>query len=208
MALAGMLAIASLSAQAEAVLTEGFDSLSAAVASGWQTVNLSPAPGATWLQGNPAIFPSASGAEDSYASANFLSTTAASGAISNWLITPQLTLDATSTVAFDVRVVGQGFLDTVNVLVSTTGTAPGDFSLIGTYSSSTADTWVAQSYSAGLTGSSPAYVAFQYVAADVATQSDYLGVDNVVITAVPEPASLLLMGLGVAGLMVRRRLAA
>jgi len=202
------LACAGVSAQAAEVLTEGFDSLAAALASGWQTVNLSPSPGTTWLQGNPAIFEAASGAADSYASANFLGTTAPSGPISNWLITPQLTLDATSTVSFDVRVVGQGFLDTLQVMVSTTGTAPGDFSVIGTYSSSSADVWIAQSYAAGLTSSTPAFVAFHYLVDDVATQGDYLGVDNVAITAVPEPASLLLMGLGVAGLLVRRRLVA
>ena len=208
LALAGALACAGVSAQAAVVLTEGFDSLAAALASGWQTVNLSPSPGTTWLQGNPAIFEAASGAADSYASANFLGTTAPSGPISNWLITPQLTLDATSTVSFDVRVVGQGFLDTLQVMVSTTGTAPGDFSVIGTYSSSSADVWIAQSYAAGLTSSTPAFVAFHYLVDDVATQGDYLGVDNVAITAVPEPASLLLMGLGVAGLLVRRRLVA
>lgn len=196
---------AGLSAQAATVLSEGFDSLATAVASGWLNVNLSPEPGTNWLQGNPTIFAAASGASNSYASAGFLGTTAASGPISNWLITPQLTLDATSTVSFDVRVVGAGFLDTLQVLVSTTGTAPGDFSLIGTYSSTSADTWVAQSYAAGLSSSTPAYVAFRYVVADVATAGDYLGLDNVAITAVPEPTSVLLMGLGVAALLARRR---
>jgi hypothetical protein len=205
--LAGALSIASLSTQAAVVLSEGFESWSGVLAAGWQTVNLSPSPGATWLPGNPDIFTAASGSPSSYASANFLSTTAASGPISNWLITPQLSLDATSTVSFDVRVVGLGFLDTVQVLVSTTGTAPGDFSVVGSYGSSSADFWAAQSYTLGLSGATQGYVAFQYVVADVATAGDYLGVDNVTITAVPEPAGLALMGMGVAFLLARRRAA-
>ena len=80
---------AGLSAQAATVLSEGFDSLATAVSSGWLTVNQSPEPGASWLQGNPTIFAAASGAANSYASAGYLSTgSAAGGPISNWLMTP------------------------------------------------------------------------------------------------------------------------
>jgi hypothetical protein len=206
LALASALAMGSLTAQAATVLSEGFDNWAAVLGSGWQTVNLSPSPGSNWVPGNPLIFPAASGAASSYASASFLSTTATTGPISNWLITPLLSLDATSTVSFDVRVVGQGFVDTVQVLVSTTGPAPDNFTLVGTYASSTADQWVPQSFGLGLSGATSGYVAFHYVAADVATASDYLGIDNVSITGpIPEPATYLIMGLGLAGVLLRRR---
>jgi hypothetical protein len=202
-------ALASVGAAASAqALTEGFDNVGGLTSAGWSLVNTSPSPGQPWFQGNAGIFTSASGAENSYAAANFLSTNATSGPVSNWLITPQLLLDPTSTVSMLVRVAGEGFLDRVDVLLSTTGTAPGDFSLLGTYSSSTDTGWVAQSFSVNLTAASPSYVAFRYAIDDVATSGNYLGIDNVSITAVPEPATAVLFGLGLAGLLARRRFSA
>jgi hypothetical protein len=78
--------------------------------------------------------------------------------------------------------------------------------LIGSFSSSVDNGWVNQSFGATLAAVTPSYVAFRYVVADVATAGNYLGIDNVLITAVPEPTTTLLLGLGLAGLLVRRRL--
>lgn len=200
---------AGFAAQAQIVLAQGFDNVAGLAGAGWQIVNTSASPGTTWFQGNAGIFPAASGAPSSYAAANFLGTTAATGAVSNWLITPQLQLDATSMVFFAARVGGDGgFLDRVDVLRSTTGTAPGDFALLGSYSSSTDNGWVGQSFSANLSAPTPAFIAFRYVIADVATAGNYLGIDTVTITAVPEPTTTLLLGLGLAGLLARRRFSA
>lgn len=196
---------AGFGAQAQVVLAQGFDNVAGLTGAGWLLVNTSPSPGPTWFQGNAGIFASASGAANSYAAANFLGTTATSGPVSNWMITPQLQLDATSMVSFVVRAAGNGFLDRVDVLRSSTGTAPGDFVLIGSYSSSTDNGWVSQSYGANLIAATASYVAFRYVVTDVATAGDYLGIDNVSITAVPEPTTTLLLGIGVAGLLARRR---
>lgn len=205
---AATLLCSSFAAHAEVVLAEGFDNLAGLTSAGWQIVNTSPSPGSTWFQGNSGIFPAASGAANSYAAANFLGTSATSGPISNWLITPQLLLDATSTVSLAVRVAGDSFFDRVDVLRSTTGTLPGDFSLIGSYGSVSDQGWLNLTFGAALSAATPTYIAFRYTIDDVATAGNYLGIDSVSITAVPEPASLLLLGLGMAGLLARRRFAA
>ncbi len=192
--------LAAGSAQAQSILAEGFNDLTALSAAGWTFLNNSTAPGTNWFQGNPGIFLAASGAGDSYAAANFLGTTGATGTVSNWMITPQLSLDALSVINLVARAAGDGFQDTLQVLVSTTGTAPADFTLVGTYSSAVDDGWVPLSFSAGLASATQGYVALRYFVADVATQGNYLGVDNLAIIAVPEPGSILLMALGVAGL--------
>lgn len=208
------------SSQAVTVLSEGFDNVSTLAASGWVQVNNSAAPAGTgWFQGNSGVFPAFSGSADSYVAANFLSTTTATGAISNWLILPTLTLDSTSVLSFMARLGGEGFTDTLEVRfspngastnVGTTGTSVGDFGiLLGTYSGNTANGWEALSYSLwGLSTPTTGRLAFRYVSSD-ASQANYLGIDSVSVTAaVPEPATYLLMALGVASLVLRRRMGA
>jgi len=204
-AVAVAIATGSMAAHAQVVLVQGFDDVAALAASGWSFLNTSTSPGTNWFQGNSGIFDAASGAPDSYAAANFLGTTGATGSVSNWMITPQLLLDSTSTVSFLARTAGSGLLDTVQVMVSTSGIAPANFTMVGSYSSSAATGWTPVNFSLGLLSQTPAFVAFRYVVADVSVNGNYLGIDDVVITAVPEPATLLLLGLGIAGLLARRR---
>jgi hypothetical protein len=194
-------------------LTEGFDDVASLSGSGWALVNDSSAPvGTDWFQGNPGIFTAASGAEDSYAAASFLSTDNPTGAISNWLMSPALLLDGTSTVSFLVRTAGDNFLDTLEVRLSTSGdsTNVADFgTLLGSFSASSATGWVGLTFAVGaLTGVTEGRIGFRYVVDDVSVNGNYIGIDSVAITAVPEPATYLLMGLGVAGLLLRRRLSA
>ncbi len=206
LAVAAALLCGSWAAQAQAALTEGFDDVAGLAGAGWTIVNTSPSPDTTWFQGNTGIFETPFGPANSYAAAAFTGTSAPTGSVANWLITPQLLLDPTSTVSLSVRVGGDDFLDRLDVLISTTGTAAGDFSLIGSYSSSVDNGWVNQSFAAALGAATPSYVAFRYVVDNVATAGNYLGIDSVVITAVPEPTTTLLLGLGLAGLLARRRL--
>jgi PEP-CTERM motif len=220
--LAGLALLAAAgSSQAVTVLSEGFDNVSTLPASGWVQVNNSAAPvGTSWFQGNAGIFPAFSGAEDSYAAANFLGTGSAAGGISNWLILPALTLDSSSVLSFMVRAGGEGFLDTLEVRfspngsstnVGTTSTSVGDFGiLLGTYGADTAGGWESLSFSLwGLSAPTNGRLAFRYVVDSVATAGNYIGIDSVSVTAaVPEPATYLLMALGVAGLVLRRRMGA
>lgn len=217
--LAGLALLAAVgSSQAVTVLSEGFDNVSTLPASGWVQVNNSATPAGTgWFQGNAGIFTAFSGAENSYVAANFLSTGATTGAVSNWLILPTLTLDSSSVLSFMVRTGGEGFLDKLEVRFSTNGastnvgttsTSVGDFSiLLGTYSADTAGGWEGLSFGLwGLSAPTSGRLAFRYVVDNVATAGNYIGIDNVSVTAaVPEPATYVLMALGVAGLVLRRR---
>lgn len=200
--------------QAITVLSEGFDNVATLPASGWAQVNNSTAPlGTSWFQGNSGIFAAASGAANSYIAANFLGTGNATGAVSNWLMTPVVALDPTSMLSFQVQTAGDGFLDKVEVRLSTSGasTNVADFgTMLGSFQASTLTGWVGLSYSMGVIDApTTGRIAFRYVVDNVSTAGNYLGLDNVAITsAIPEPGTYLLMGLGVAGLMLRRRFTA
>src|SRR5439155_16431448 len=89
---------------------------------GWARINNS-APGGTtnWFQGDDTVFPAQSGGTTSYIAANFANTTG-SNTISNWLLTPPLSLTNGDTMTFYTRTVNPpDFPDRLQVRRSTNG---------------------------------------------------------------------------------------
>ena len=204
-----------------ASLTEGFE---VAVPAGWTTVNNSlPVGTSGWFQGNTAVFSAHAGAPTSYAGANF-NNTSGSGNISNWLISPTLAFDNGDVVSFWTRTVDTpAFPDNLELRFSNVGgtnvgasdTSVGDFALLlavnpGLTTTGYPNVWTEYSATiSGLTGTTNGAIAFRYVVpvgGPAGDNSDYIGIDSLTITsAIPEPATYLMMALGVGGLLLRRR---
>ncbi|MBC7940207.1 MAG: choice-of-anchor J domain-containing protein [Chitinophagaceae bacterium] len=187
---------------AQTVLSEGFDDVAALTASGWVFTNASTSAGLTWFQGNSGIYGAQFGAADSYAAANFNSTTALSGVVDNWLISPELAVGAGSTLSFFTRASDAGFFDLLEVRFSSgASAAAADFStLVGTVGSAAGATypaaaWVAVSFT--LPTAASGRFALRYSVPN-ALDASYIGVDSLTVTAVPEPAAWALFGLGLA----------
>jgi len=194
-------------------LNEGFDTV---LPAGWAQTNNSSSAGTTnWFQGVPAVFTSHSGAADSYIAANF-NGAGFGGNVSEYLFTPTQTLNNGDTLSFWTRTeTGFGaFGDSLEVLLSTNGssTAVGDFTTVlatiaaGSYPESWTNLTAILS---GLGGPTSGRIAFHYVVTDTSANGDYIGIDDVSITAatapVPEPMSCILVGTGLAGMIARRR---
>ena len=211
----------SLPAFATTVLSENFGNIGTLAGSGWVLTNNSSPVGTTgWFQGNSSIFTAQAGAADSYIAANFLNADLG-GDISNWLISPVITLVNGDTISFYTQSQGV-FEDRLEVRLSaggsdTGGTAGsvGDFgtllttinpSLNGNYPNA----WTLVSIGiSGIPVPSLSRIAFRYNVPDTNANGDYIGIDTFLAdTATPEPATLLLSGLGLAVLpAVRRRVA-
>ena len=212
-----LLAFAAASSHAAApILTEGFDNVGSLTGAGWVLTNNSSPIGSTgWFQGNDGIFTADSGADNSYIAANFNNAAVTGGAISNWLISPTLTFNGPVALDFALRLHADGLTDTVEVYFSAAGaassvgsstTSTGSFSLLDTFSANAGDTgWTNQSLTFGSAGANSGRFAFRYVVGDTLIDGDYIGIDSVSVSAVPEPTSALLMALGVAGLAAARR---
>ncbi len=191
---------ASVSAQAGVYLSEGFDNV--AGLSGWAQVSNTVGLGSGWFQGNTGIFDAASGAVNSYAADNFVVSGNATS-IDEWLMTPVMTIGGDSVLSFMLRLLGDGYLDTVQVYASNAGssTNTADFNQLASFSSSVDTNWEAKQL---IVGAMTGRLAFRYVVADTSVAGNYVGLDSV--TVVPEPASLALVGLALAaGVAARRR---
>jgi hypothetical protein len=212
-------ALASFAAQASTtLLDEGFENVFGLEAAGWVQTNLSNPPGLGWGQGFVGPFAAQAGTANSYAVANFESAQFGSGGvIDNWLITPTLNFDAVNTVSFWTRTIFNPsiFPDRLELRLSLAGSDAGtaNFStvLVSVNPNLTGDgypnVWTQYTATFAAAPGSSGRLGFRYTVPSSFT-ADFIGLDSVQVTAVPEPASGALLGLGlaaVAGLAWRRQ---
>jgi hypothetical protein len=205
------------------VLSEDFDNIATLAGNGWTLVNNSAPLGTTgWFQGIPAIFASQSGASSSYIAANF-NNAGLAGNISNWLISPVLSLQNDLTLTFFTRTEADFVVpDRLEVRLSQNGSSAnvgasdssvGDFtSLLLTINSGLTTTdypqgWTQETINiAGLGAPITGRLAFRYNVPDTSTNADYIGIDTLqVTTSTPEPTTLGLIGFGLCAAVVSRR---
>lgn len=185
-ALAGAFPAVTQGAEPVVALKEQFNDVNSLA--GWTIDNASKPPGIGWFQGNPGVFAAHRGRADAYIAANYLSAQNGSGAIDNWLITPQLTLLGPTTLSFYARTPElAGFADTLEIRFG----AGGNFStVLATLGGAgmPGDSW--QEFNAILDYSGSGQFAFRYVGD--AALANYIGLDTVLVTTVPEPSAWLL----------------
>lgn len=176
-------------------VTEGFDDITTLAGDGWAQINNSSPLGTTdWFQGNPAVFLSHAGADDSYIAANFNNT--AGSDISNWLITPVVDLGALDSFSFFTRTTtGNTFPDRMEIRISTNGASSdvgataasvGDFTTLvdsinpNLMMNGYPQDWTEFSYSnLGLSGMGR--IAFRYFVTDggpLGNNSNFIGIDS------------------------------
>lgn len=192
-------------ANAQIALNESFTATFVPTSAGWATQNNSVPQGTlSWFQGNPATFTANSGAPADYFAVNFQSEAASpAGGISNFLITPTLTLVNGAVFTFATRcnsLVTQ-YPDRLQLLMSQgsgTGAIGTGTAAVGSFTTTLLDinptlnttsypnVWtVFTSTVSGITGTVTGRFAFRYFVADGGANganSDYIGIDDVVYT--------------------------
>lgn len=181
----------------------------------WHALNASAPVGATGWFNNNTVFATHSGAGQ--LNANFNNTTGAN-TINNFMMSPVRTFNNGDTISFWTRTVdAPAFPDRLQLRLSTAGasTAAASFStLMLDINSGLTTGGYPNAYTqfsatvTGLGGPTSGRFAFNYFVPNggpSGTNSDFIGIDDVQYTAVPEPGSMIALGLGAAALVARRR---
>ncbi|MBI1324284.1 PEP-CTERM sorting domain-containing protein [bacterium] len=210
-------------------ITENFDNVTDLASKGWFMKNLSDPLGVTgWFQGNADlyVFDAQAGPVNSYLAANF-ENVADVGTISNWAITPTNVYHNGDTFSFWTRTeTASEWGDRMEVRMSTNGASVdtgstalsvGDFSTLllsinpDMVTTGYPDDWTKYTITlSGLAGATTGRIAFRYFVTDAGPNGDfgnYIGIDTLQITTVPEPSTYALAAIGVliAGVSGRRR---
>lgn len=200
------LLVSAFSAQASILLlSEHFDDVS--TLPGWVLLNQSTPGGLTgWFQGNDGIFVAQSGADNAYIAANFNNAgrdVSGASTLNNWLITPTFSTENAGQVSFWARHdVDISFDDFFTFGLSNGSADPLNFTVGNLVQANTEWTQYTLNFAANGAGSVGRF-AINYLGD--ADTSNYIGFDTVTITAVPEPSSWMLIGIGALGLLSLRR---
>jgi hypothetical protein len=223
-----LLIAAATLAPAAVIFSEDFNNVAGLTGSGWTIRNNSSPVGSTsWFQGNANIFPAQAGAPSAYAAAD-VNSTGATGTISTWLITPQLTIDNNSVISFFTRTANpvskadrmEFRFSLAGTDVGNTATSVGDFTTLGIAINPSLDlvsyptNWTQVVLSiAGLPGPTNVFLGIRYTVTDAGTNGsngNYIGIDsfeldNGLRTQVPEPSTFVMMAAPLALLFCLRR---
>ena len=193
-----------MAAQAgDVMLQEGFDNVFDLSAQGWVVNNASDPAGVTpgWTQGDPNLFEALAGAPESFAGANY-SSAAAGGELNSWLITPEFATTWGNTVSFWLRgAADAAYSDQIAFGWSTGSRELTDFAM-GPAFTVTQGEWTQYTFNIDAREGKGRF-ALQYTGA--ADASNYVGVDSLVVSDIPEPSTMMILAGGVMGLMMSRR---
>lgn len=188
------LAAMTMSAQADVVISEGFENVSALAANGWTFTNDSSPAGIGWFQGYSGAFPAQSGTQNSYAAVNFNSTLP-NGTISNWMITPTFNAINGVDISFYLRGVDEGYADKFEY-----GFTGGAMTVVDPVP---VDGW--NLYTVHLDANMLGMTSFAFHYVGPYDSADYIGVDTLTVRDLPEPTSIALFAAGLLGLGTLRR---
>ena len=185
------------------ILNEGFNDVGNLP--GWVLINHSEPLGASgWFQGNEGVFAAFDGDPDAYIGANYYNG-GGLATISNWLLTPELSLQDGNTLTFYTRTIeASAFPDRLQVRMSTNGssinvgtsaTDVGDFTdllldINPTYAmGGYPEAWTQFTVNiSGLPAGSTGRIAFRYFVENggpKGTRSNYIGIDRATYCGVP-----------------------